>query len=126
MYGNIANAPDAAYVNTGRDVSRSTATLDIDATAVPCAMIMVVMTVLRLPARTVGRRPLWRRISLTDRQKSGQPEYCAASGQSPRNAWSHLRQHGQFDIDSLVDALGRSAQQLERFGDPKDVADLLF
>lgn len=79
---------------------------DIAATAVPCTMIVALLTVLRLPARTVGRHPLCRQIPLPDRQQSGQPEHGAAADQLPRNLLSRFRQHGRFTITLLTSALG--------------------
>ena len=57
LEGNDTKAPDAAHVKIGGDFPLSTAALDIEPLTMPRAMIV---TVLRLPARTVGRRPLRR------------------------------------------------------------------
>lgn len=57
LSGNVTEAPDAAHVKIGGDLPLSTAALDIEPLTMPRAMIV---TVLRLSARTVWRRPLWR------------------------------------------------------------------
>lgn len=57
LSGNVTEAPNAAHVKIGGDFPLSTAALDIEPLTMPRAMIV---TVLRLPARTVRRRPLWR------------------------------------------------------------------
>ena len=54
---NVTEVPDGAHVSIGGNYPLSTAALDIEPLTMPRAMIV---TVLRLPARTVGRRPLWR------------------------------------------------------------------
>lgn len=94
-------APDVGHTTIGRDVTLSTAALNIETATMPCAMVMAVVTVLCLPLRTVRRCPLRRRIPLCDRQRSGQPEHGAAAGQCPSNVLSCLRQHGRCDPTTL-------------------------
>jgi hypothetical protein len=96
LSGNINEAPDAAHVKIGGDFPLSTAALDIKTATVPRAMIVTLLTVLRLPARTVGRCPLRRQIPLCDGQRSGQPQHDAAAAQCPRDVLSRLRQHDRF------------------------------
>ncbi len=60
LSGNVTEAPDTAHVSIGGNYPLSTAALDIEAAAVPRAIIVALLTVLRLPARTVRRRPLRR------------------------------------------------------------------
>ncbi len=67
LSGNVTEAPDAAHVKIGGNLASSAASLDIETAAMPHAMIVAVLTVLRLPARTVGRCPLRRQIPLCDR-----------------------------------------------------------
>lgn len=93
----------------------------------PCTVIVALLTVLRLPARTVRRHPLCRQIPLPDdRQESCQPEHGATTREHLRNMLSCLRQHGQFDSAVLLALLGGSSEQLERLRHAEDVADLLL
>lgn len=92
----------------------------------PCTVIVVLLTVLRLPARTVRRHPLCRQIPLSDRQESCQPEHGATTREHLRNMLSCLRQHSQFDSAVQLALLGGSSEQLERLRHAKDVADLLL
>ena len=94
LYRNIAEAPDAAYVNIVGDFSPPTATLDIEPPTMPDTMIVALLTVLRLPLRTVRRCPLRRQIPLCGRQRSDQPQHGAADAQRPKNVLSRLRHHG--------------------------------
>ena len=105
LSGNVTEAPDAAHVKIGGDFPLSTAALYIETTTMPRTMIVTLLTVLRLPARTVGRCPLRRQIPLCDRQGSGQPQHGAAAAQYPRNLLSRLRQHGRFNPTVPTSAL---------------------
>lgn len=60
LLGNNTEAPDTAYVKIGGDFTSSTTPLDIETATVPRTMVMAVLTVLRLPARTMCPRPLCR------------------------------------------------------------------
>lgn len=73
LSGSVAEAPDAAHVNIGGNCPLPTAALYIETTTMPRTMIVTLLTVLRLTARTVGRCPLRRQIPLCDRQGTGQP-----------------------------------------------------
>lgn len=79
----------------------------------PCTVIVALLTVLRLAARTVRRHPLARQIPLPDRQESCQPEYGTAARKHLRNVLSSLRQHSQFDSAVLLVFLGGSSEQLK-------------
>ncbi len=89
-------------------------------------MVVALLAVLRLPARTMGRRPLCRQIPMSDRERSGQPQQGTATGQDSRNFLSYSPEHRRFGSVVPGDSLRRSAEQLERLGHPKDVTDLLF
>ena len=84
-------------MNIGEDFASFSAALDIETGTVPRAMIMAVLTVLRLSLWTVGHCPLRYQIPLCDRQKSGQPEHHAVASQRPKDLLSRLRQHDRFD-----------------------------
>lgn len=60
LLGNNTEAPDTAHVKIGGNFASSTAALDIETATVPRTMIMAVLTVLRLPARTMCPCPLCR------------------------------------------------------------------
>ena len=91
---NDTEAPDTAHVNIGGGLPLPIAALDIEAAAVPDAMIVAVLCTVRLSLWAMWLSPLWRQIPLCDRQRSGQPEHGPAAGQHPRNVLSRLRQHG--------------------------------
>jgi hypothetical protein len=105
LSGNITEAPHAAHVRIGGNCPLSTTALNIEAATVPRTMIVTRLTVLRLPARTVGRGPLGRQIPLCDRQGSGQPQHSPTAAQYPRNWLSRLRQHGRFNPTVPTSAL---------------------
>lgn len=94
---NGAEAPGETHLNIGGKLARPTAALDIETATVPRTMIVAVLSVLRLSLWTMRPRPLCRQAPLRDRQRSGQPQHCAAAAQCPRNLLSHLRQHGRCD-----------------------------
>jgi hypothetical protein len=126
LYWKGSKTPNSAHLNVSSSFASSATTLNIETTTVPRAMIVTVLTVLCLPARTMGRCPLCCQISLSDRQKSGQPQHGAAAAQYPRNLLSRLRQHGRFNPTVPTGALRRSTEHLKRLGHPKDVTDLLL
>ena len=105
LSGNVADAPNAAYVNIGGNWPLPTLALYIETATVPCAMIVALLTTLRLPARTMGRCPLRRQIPLCNRQRSSQPQHGPAAAQYPRNLLSRLRQHGRFNPTVPTSAL---------------------
>ena len=88
--GNGAKTPDETYLKICGGLPSSTTTLNIETAAVPGTMVVALLAVLCLPTRTVGRSPLCRQISLSDRERSGQPEHNTAPSQYPRNLLSHL------------------------------------
>lgn len=126
LKGNGAKTPDETYLKVCGGLASSATTLNIETAAVPRAMVMALLTVLCLPTRAVGHVPLWQQIPRCDRERPGQPEHNPAAGQNPRNLFSHLPYHGRLDTIALIDSLRSSAEQLERLGHPKDVADLLL
>lgn len=126
LEGSDAETPDKTHVTVCGGLASSITTLDIEAAAVPGTMIVALLTVLTLPLWTVGRCPFCCQISLAYRQKSSQPQHGAPASQCLRNVLSYLRQHGGFTTVGPVVSLRRSAEQLERLGHPKDVADLLL
>lgn len=105
LYWKGSKTPDKAHLKVSGDFAPSATTLDIEPATVPGTMIVALMTVLRLPARTVGRRPLWRQIPLPNRQVSCKPEHGAAAGQGSRNLLSHLPQHSHFVTAVFASAL---------------------
>jgi hypothetical protein len=60
LSGNITKAPDTAHLSIGGNCPLPTTALNIEAATVPRTMIVTLLTVLRLPAGTVRRRPLRR------------------------------------------------------------------
>lgn len=88
--GNGAKTPDETYLKVCGGLASSATTLNIETAAVPRAMVVALLAVLRLPTRTMGRRPLCRQIPLSDRERSGQPQQGTTTGQDSRNLLSHL------------------------------------
>lgn len=126
LYRNGAKIPDKAYLPAYGGFASSVTTLDIEAAAVPGTMIVALLPVLCLPARTMRQVPLRQQISLCDRQRSGQPEHDYTADQCPRDVSSCFRQHDRFNRVFPTRALQCPTEQLERFRHPKDVADLLL
>lgn len=91
---NVTEAPDAAHMTTGGGFASSAASLDIEPTAVPRAVTMIVLAVLRMPLRAMCPHPLRRHSPLDNRQSPGQQEHDTATGQCPGNLLSCIRQHG--------------------------------
>lgn len=87
---NGAKTPDETYLKVRGGLAPSATTLNIETAAVPRAMVVALLTVLRLPTRTMGRCPLCRQVPLSNRQESGQPEQGTATGQDSRHLLSHL------------------------------------
>ena len=66
LKGNGAKTPDETYLKVCGGLASSATTLNIETAAVPRAMVVILLTVLRLPTWAMGRRPLCRQISLSD------------------------------------------------------------
>lgn len=93
-HSNEAETPDKAHLSVSNSFASSVTTLDIKTPAVPCTMIVPMLTVLRLSLRAMRRYPLRRQIPLPNRQESCQPEHGATTREHLRNMLSCLRQHG--------------------------------